>query len=176
MDNSVWEHATEKRQCSHWSIELVLSGALLREALPTILFLLRMPLYLISQISPKWRTLARITPRRREKVHIETWKLFCKEHYIWNLCQRFYLSRLTILYLISLVFAEIGLGTRYGEEKRFILKLGNCSFRSATYGTSINDVTFCGERSFTWSPKFFLKLINWTRNTLQSREKVHIDD
>ena len=39
MDNSVLEHATEKRRGSYWSLEDVLSGALLREALSTILAL-----------------------------------------------------------------------------------------------------------------------------------------
>ena len=34
---------------------------------------------------------------------------------------------------------ELCLGTHYGEEKRFILKLTTCTFGCATYGTSIND-------------------------------------
>ena len=37
MDNSVLEHTKEKRQGSYWRLELVLSGALLRESLSTIL-------------------------------------------------------------------------------------------------------------------------------------------
>ena len=91
MDNLVYEHPTEKRHCSYWSLEHLLSGALLREALSTILAFLRRTLYLISQISPKLRTRARITLRRRKKVHIETWKQYFQERYIRNLYQRFYL-------------------------------------------------------------------------------------
>ena len=44
---------------------------------------------------------------------------------------------------------QIGLGTRYGEEKRFTLKLTACTLKCATYGTSINDFGSFGERSFT---------------------------
>ena len=37
---------------------------------------------------------------------------------------------------------QIGLGIRYGEEIRIILKLATCIFRCATEGTSINDFSF----------------------------------
>ena len=72
-----------------------------------ILAFLRTTLYLICQITPKWRIRARITLRRRERVDIEAWKLYFQEHYIWNLYQLFYLFRQTILYLISKIFPEM---------------------------------------------------------------------
>ena len=52
MDNSVWEHATEKRWGSHWSLEPVLSGALHMEPLSKILFcLVNDPLHVIPTFS-----------------------------------------------------------------------------------------------------------------------------
>ena len=48
---------------------------------------LGMTLYLISQVSPKWRPRARITLRRREKVDTEAWKLYFQERYIGKLYQ-----------------------------------------------------------------------------------------
>ena len=118
-------HAMEKRQGSSWSLDLVLSVSLLREAQSKILV------------------------------------FFCVRPFTW-----------------SPTFprnGELGLGSRCAEEKRFILKLGNRTFRSATYGTSIHDFTFYGERSFTWSPKFIPKWINLSRNTLRRKDKVHIE-
>ena len=40
---------------------------------------------------------------------------------------------------------QLGLGIRYGEEVRFILKLRTCTFTWTTLGTSINDSNFFGE-------------------------------
>ena len=75
--------------------------------------------YLISKISPKWRTQARITLRRWEKVHNEAWNLYFQERYIWNLYQRLYLFRWTILYLISQIFTEVyNLVSEHSTEKR----------------------------------------------------------
>ena len=39
----------------------------------------------------------------------------------------------------------IGLGTRYGEKIRFMVKLTICTFKCATLVTSINDFSFFGE-------------------------------
>ena len=66
------------------------------------------------------------------------------------------------------------LGTRYGEEKRFILKHRTCTFMCATYGNSINDFSSFGERPFTWSPKYFPKCVTWSRNTLRRKDKFQI--
>ena len=44
---------------------------------------------------------------------------------------------------------ELGLGTRYGEKIRFLLKLRTCTYKCATWGTSITDFSFFRERHFT---------------------------
>ena len=125
VNNSVYEHATEKRKGSYWSLEYVPSGALLREALSTIL------------------------------------SFFCERPFTWS--PKFPRNW------------ELGLGSCYGEEKKFVLKLEICTFRSATFGTSINYFTFFGERSFTWCRRFFPKWISLTGNTLQRKDKLHIE-
>ena len=135
-----------------------------------------MTLYLISQVSPIWRTRPRITLQRREKVHIEAWKLYFQERYIWNPYQQLYLFRWAILYLISQIFTEMDkLVSEHARRKRFILNLRACTFRSATFGTSIHDFSFIGERPFTWSTKFLPKCTTWSRNTLRRIDMVHIE-
>ena len=70
---------------------------------------------------------------------------------------------------------QLGLGMRYGEEMWFILKLRTCTIRCATYGTSINDFRFFGERSFSWSLKISPKWISLSRNTLRRWEKDNVE-
>ena len=64
-----------------------------------------------SQISPKRGPLARITLRRREKVHIEAWKLYFLERYICdsNLEKGLYRAsdRISISYMRSKAFLEL---------------------------------------------------------------------
>ena len=69
----------------------------------------------------------------------------------------------------------IWLGTRYEDMIRFILPLITFTFKCATLVTSFNDFSFFAEYHFYWSPKFFPKWITRSRNTLQRREKVHIE-
>ena len=70
---------------------------------------------------------------------------------------------------------QLGLGTRYGEEIRMFLKLATCIFRCATEGTSINDFSF-SEKDHLPDLRIFLpKWITWSMNTLQRKDKVHIE-
>ena len=66
-------------------------------------------------------------------------------------------------------------GTRSGAEIRIILKLGTCIFRCAIEGTSINDFWISVKDRLPDLPKFFPKWITWSVNTLQRKDKVHID-
>ena len=70
--------------------------------------------------------------------------------------------------------AYLGLGTRYGEEKRLILKIRTCTLRCATWGTSINDFSFFRERPFACSPKIFPKCTTQSRNLLRGWDMDHI--
>ena len=49
----------------------------------------------------------------------------------------------------------LGLGTRYGNERRIILKLKTCTFPWHTSGTTISIFIFFGELPFTLFPKSF---------------------
>ena len=109
MDNSVWEHATEKRWRSYWSLEPVLSGALHMEPLSTIL---------VFSVNP---------------------------------------------FLVHPIFSQngqLGLGTRYGAEKRIILKLGTCIFRYATEGNTIKDFSISVKDPLPDPPNFFSEMDN----------------
>ena len=70
---------------------------------------------------------------------------------------------------------QLRLGTRYGAVIRIILKLGNCIFRCATGGTSINDFSISVKDPLPDLPNFFPKWITWSMNTLRRKDKVHID-
>ena len=92
MDNLVYEHPTEKRRSSYWSLEHVLSGALHRELLSKIL---------VFSVNEPFPDVLNFPPN-----------------------------------------GKLGLGMRYGDEMRILLKLRTCFFTCATYGTSINDFSF----------------------------------
>ena len=51
----------------------------------------------------------------------------------------------------------LGLRTRYGDERRFILKLKTGTFTWHNWGTAIDIFTFFGERTFAL-------LLNFPRN------------
>ena len=59
---------------------------------------------------------------------------------------------------------QLGLGTRYGEEIRIILKLATCVFRCASVKDPLPDL-----------PTFLPKWITWSMNTLRRKDKVHIE-
>ena len=71
---------------------------------------------------------------------------------------------------------QLGLGTRYGEEIRIILKLGTSIFRCDTEGTSINDFSISVKDHLPDLANFLPKWITRTMNTLRRKDKVHIED
>ena len=60
----------------------------------------------------------------------------------------------------------LGLRTRYGDERRIILKHRTCTSTWHTQGNAIKIFSFFGERAFTLSFKFFPEIDNSVQNTL----------